>query len=231
MTLTRISLQFEIDIYSDAKEKQPVKDLVRSKLIPQLRAKFLELPPALIAEHGKDIQHAPGSNPSSGFSTPKHQPINSAAGATKPSASTGSQSNSSGSVVNTTTVTDTEEFRTTAAELYQTFTDPQRLAAFTRAPPKVFEGAKKGGKFELFGGNVSGEFLELEEPRKIVQTWRLDQWPAGHYSKLSIEFDQNDVEHVTVMRVEWTGVPVGQEEVTKRNWLEYYVRSIKRTFG
>lgn len=128
-------------------------------------------------------------------------------------------------------MTDTEEFRTTAEELFKTFTDPQRLAAFTRAPPKVFEGAKKGGKFELFGGNVSGVFLELEEPKRIVQSWRLDQWPKGHFSKLHIEFDQNDVDSVTVMRVEWTGVPVGQEEVTKRNWDEYYVRSIKRTFG
>ena len=69
------------------------------------------------------------------------------------------------------------------------------------------------------------------EPTKIVQSWRLDQWPSGHYSTLQIEFDQNDVDSVTVMRVEWTGVPVGQEEVTKRNWLEYYVKCIKRTFG
>ncbi|RKU49119.1 hypothetical protein DL546_007511 [Coniochaeta pulveracea] len=219
---------FEIDIYSDAKEKQPVKDLVRSKIVPQLRKEFAKLSPALIAEHGKDIQHAPGSNPSSGFSTPKHVPI--AAASSTASSSTKTETHK-GKVVNTTTVTDNEEFRTTAEELYKTFTDPQRLAAFTRAPPKVFEGAKKGGKFELFGGNVSGEYLELEEPTKIVQSWRLDQWPAGHYSTLKIEFDQNDVEHVTVMRVEWTGVPVGQEEVTKRNWLEYYVKSIKRTFG
>jgi len=187
----------------------------------------LKLSPALIAEHAKDIQHAPGSNPSSGFSTPKYHPP--AASASAP-VKTSTQSNS-GSVVNTTTVTDNEEFRTTAAELYQTFTDPQRLAAFTREPPKVFEGAKKGGKFELFGGNVSGEYLELQEPTKIVQSWRLNQWPKGHFSTLRIEFDQNDVDSVTVMRVEWTGVPVGQEEITKRNWLEYYVRSIKRTFG
>jgi activator of HSP90 ATPase len=149
MALKRV--QFEIDIYSDSKEKQPVKDLVRSKIVPQLRSEFLKLSPALIAEHGKDIQHAPGSNPSSGFSTPKyHAPTPAPAKAT-----TTTQKNS-GSIVNTTTVTDTEEFRTTAAELFQTFTDPQRLAAFTRAPPKVFDGAKTGGKFELFGGNVSG---------------------------------------------------------------------------
>ena len=219
---------FDIDIYADAKEKQPVKDLVRSKIVPQLRAAFVKLAPALIAEHGKDIQHAPGSNPSSGFSTPKYHPQG-GAGAAK--AETKAAQTSAGGVVNTTTVTDNEEFRTTAAELYQTFTDPARLAAFTRAPPKVFEGARKGGRFELFGGSVQGAYEELEEPRRIVQSWRLDQWPAGHYSRLQIEFDQNDVDSVTVMRVEWTGVPVGQEEVTKRNWLEYYVRSIKRTFG
>jgi activator of HSP90 ATPase len=201
---------------------------VRSKLVPQLREQFLKLAPALIAEHGKDIQHAPGSNPSSGFSTPKlHQPA-----APKPAPSSADpKATTSAAKVNTTTVTDNEEFRTSADELYQTFTDVARLTAFTRAPPRLFEGAKVGGKFQLFDGNVSGEYLELDRPKKIVQTWRLNEWPAGHYSRLQIEFDQNDVDHVTVMRVTWEGVPVGQEDVTKRNWLEYYVKSIKRTFG
>ena len=133
--------------------------------------------------------------------------------------------------MNTTSLTSNEEFRTAASELYTTFTDPARIAAFTRAPPKLFEGAHKGGKFELFGGNVCGEYEILEEPTKIVQKWRLGQWAEGHYSTLTITFDQNDSDAVTVMRVQWDGVPVGQEEVTKRNWGEYYVRSIKTTFG
>lgn len=218
---------FDIDIYSESKEKQPVKDLVRSKIVPQLRQEFLKLGPALVAEHGKDLQHAPGANPSSGFSTPKIHPQASAA----PAAPAVPKATKTVGTVNTTTVTDTEEFRTTADELYQTFTDVGRLTAFTRAPPRVFEGAKQGGKFSLFGGNVSGEYLELDPPKKLVQSWRLNQWPEGHYSRLQIEFDQNDVDHVTVMRVTWEGVPIGQEEVTKRNWLEYYVRSIKQTFG
>ncbi|CAM1506445.1 Fc.00g060860.m01.CDS01 [Cosmosporella sp. VM-42] len=218
---------FDVDIFSESKEKQPVKDLVRTKLVPLLRKEFQKLAPALIAEHGKDIQHAPGSNPSSGFSTPKvHLPT-----AAPKSVPTSSAETKDGGFVNTTTVTDNEEFRTTADEMYQTFTDPGRIAAFTRSPPKIFEGAQKGGKFELFGGNVSGEYVELDAPKKIVQKWRLNQWPAGHFSTLKIEFDQNDVDHVTVMRVTWDGVPVGQEEVTKRNWLEYYIKSIKQTFG
>lgn len=218
--------QFEIDIFADASSKAPVKDLVRAKILPQLRKQFAQLAPDLITAHGKDIQHAPGSGPSSGVSTPKiHVP------SPVPAPSSTSTIKKTGTSVNTTTVTDTEEFRAPASELYITFTDPQRIAAFTRAAPKLFEGAKEGGKFELFGGNVSGTYLELVEPTKIVQSWRLDQWPKGHYSRLEITFDQNDVDNVTVMRVSWSGVPVGQEEVTKRNWREYYVRSIKQTFG
>jgi|TARA_R110002003_G_scaffold70_18_gene6490 activator of HSP90 ATPase len=223
--------QFEIDVYSDDSSKQPVKDLVRAKILPQLRTSLAKLGPAVMAEHGKDIQHAPGSNPGSGFSTPKVYSSSSVNKSTGSKVDGGSQKSSSGTVVNVTTITDSTEFRTDAANLFQTFTDPQRIAAFTRSPPKNFTGAKPGGTFELFGGNVSGEFTELEEPTHIVQKWRLAQWPAGHYSTLSIWFDQNDVDAVTVMRVEWKGVPVGQEEPTKTNWDQYYVRSIKTTFG
>ncbi|KAF1977454.1 co-chaperone [Bimuria novae-zelandiae CBS 107.79] len=221
---------FEIDIYSEDKSKQPVKDLVRSKIVPQLRKSFAKLGPALVAEHAKDIQHAPGTNPSSAFPAAKtysNSGINKAG--SKPAAS--ATQKSGGSLVNTTTINDSTEFRTTAEELFKTFTEPDRLAAFTRSPPKNWSGAKPGGTFELFGGNVSGEFTELEKPTHIVQKWRLGQWPVGHYSTLSIWFDQNDVDAVTVMRVEWKGVPIGQEEPTKGNWGEYYVRSIKTTFG
>jgi activator of HSP90 ATPase len=219
-----------VSLYSEESDKTPIKDLVRSEIVPQLRPKLQKLAPALIAEHGKDIQHAPGSNPSSGFSTPKYV-SSSSVNKEAPKSSTTTLSSSKGPAVNTTTVTDSTEFRTSAAELYQTFSDPQRIAAFTRSAPLVFEGAKVGGKFELFGGNVSGEYTELEEPTKIVQKWRLAQWPQGHYSTLNIRFEQNNVDSVTVMRVDWQGVPIGQEEVTKRNWGEYYVRSIKTTFG
>lgn len=207
--------------------------MVRSKLTPQIRKKLQTLGPTLIAEHGKDIQHAPGSNPSSGFSTPKYV-SNTQIPRSSDAASKGSTTTSSSGkdpAINVTTLNDSAEFRTSAEEMYNTFTDPQRLAAFTRAPPTTFEGAKPGGKFSLFGGNVSGEYTELQQPTEIRQKWRLRQWPEGHYSDLHLIFEQNDVDHVTVMRVEWKGVPVGEEEVTKRNWGEYYVRSIKTTFG
>ena len=204
-----------------------MQDLVRSKITPQLRKKLATLGPALITEHGKDIQHDKNQNPSAGFKPTQVYSSSSINKTSENKASSTASSASKGSSVNVTTVTDNEEFRTSAEELYITFTDPQRIAAFTRAPPKVFEGANVGSKFELFGGNVSGEYTKLDKPKHITQKWRLKQWPEGHYSTLAITFDQNDVDAVTTMRVEWKGVPIGQEEVTKKNWSEYYVRSIK----
>lgn len=127
-------------------------------------------------------------------------------------------------------MTASDEFRTTAEELYTTFTDPQRIAAFTRGAPRQFD-AQPGGKFAIFDGNVTGEFVKLDAPKQIVQKWRLAQWPEGHFSTLEINLDQNDVDGVTQLRVEWSGVPIGQEDVTKQNWELYYVRSIKQTFG
>lgn len=224
-----VMVQFEISVYSDSSSKQPVKDLVRSKILPQLRVELAKLPKVLITEHAKDIQHAPGSNPSSGFATPAYHPHKSpspVAGTPKTATtSTGKVS------VNITTVTASDEFRTTAEELYITFTDPQRIAAFTRGAPRQFEGAKAGGKFAIFDGNVTGEYVTLEPSKRVVQKWRLAQWPEDHFSTQEIVFDQNDVDRVTVMRVTWTGVPIGQEEVVQRNWEGYYVRSIKQTFG
>lgn len=220
---------FEIENYSDSSSKQPVKDLVRSKLVPKLRTELAKLAPALVAEHGKDLQHAPGVNPSSGFTKATSYPQSTKKEVSAPKTET--TTTAAKVSVNTATVTASDEFRTTAEELFKTFTEPERLAAFTRGAPRQFDGAHVGGKFSIFDGNVTGEFVKLDSPKLLVQKWRLAQWPAGHFSTLEINFDQNDVDGVTQMRVSWTGVPAGQEDVTKQNWELYYVRSIKQTFG
>jgi len=130
-------------------------------------------------------------------------------------------------VVNTSNFTTTDEFQTTAEELYNTFLDPQRVAAFTRAPP-VLE-PKVGGAFSLFGGNISGKFTLLTPGKEIVQDWRLKTWVDDHHCRLTLVFDQS-LDGVT-MRATWQGVPVGQEDVVKHNFESYYVRPIKQTFG
>lgn len=45
-------------------------------------------------------------------------------------------------------------------------------------------------RFVLFGGNVCGKYDEIIPNKKITQTWRLKQWPAGHYSNVVMELVQ-----------------------------------------
>ena len=47
----------------------------------------------------------------------------------------------------------------------------------------------------------------------------------GHYCTLKMIFDQGM--DGTTLRITWVGVPIGEEDVTRRNFREYYVNNIK----
>ena len=170
--------QFEIANYADTKDKQGIRDLVRTKIAPQLRQAFGSFSGDLMAQHGKDIQHGPAGEP--GPSTPEAA-IPSPPPAQKPPTDTKAAVapvHTKGTVINTVTLSETYEFNTSAEQLFLTFVDAQRVTAFTRAPPDVWE-PKEGGKFVLFGGNIEGSFKSLEPNKKMVQDWRLADWPKG----------------------------------------------------
>lgn len=86
------------------------------------------------------------------------------------------------------TITFSETFQCRASDLYDTLTKQELVTVFTRNQAKV--DASRGGEFILFDGNVSGKFEELVPNEKIVQLWRYKQWPCGHYSKVTMIFQQ-----------------------------------------
>lgn len=120
-----------------------------------------------------------------------------------------------------------EEFQCNANDLYNALTRAEMLTAFTRSPAKVV--ASRGGEFSLYAGNVQGKFEELVPEKKICQTWRLKNWPSGHYSNVSIELEET--RNSTQMTLKQTGIPSAEYESMKSNWNRYYWHSIKQTFG
>ncbi|KOC69144.1 Activator of 90 kDa heat shock protein ATPase like protein 1 [Habropoda laboriosa] len=131
-----------------------------------------------------------------------------------------------GCKISTTTIKQQKKFQCRAEEFYNVFTTIEMVQAFTKGPVKLE--LKEAGKFELFGGNIHGEFVEIT-PTTIVQKWRCKQWPDGHYSEVTIDiFERNDHTEINLTQ---TGVPVSEEESTKENWERYYWDAIKRTFG
>lgn len=202
---------FETEVFSETKEKSAARDVIKSKIVPRIRSALQAFPTALTDAHGKDVLIAfqAGQTPVVGTAGNAQ---NAEASATKAPAKSATSQRS----LNVSSISETYEFQTLAKELYITFLDQQRLAAFTRAAP-VME-AKVGGKYSLFNGNVQGEILALEENVKIVQTWRLQAWPAQHYAKLTLTFDQGL--DGTNLRMTMSDIPVGQEDAVKHNFGE-----------
>src|SRR5712692_832388 len=68
-------------------------------------------------------------------------------------------------------------------EVFEAFMDPKQHAEFTGAPAEIER--KRGGRLSAYGGHLSGTTLEIDQDRRIVQDWRGDKWPAGHFSRLT----------------------------------------------
>lgn len=205
--------QFNISIDDETAEKAPIKALVREKLVPQLRKKLLAFGVDLIETHGKDIQHQDKK-----LTAQTLQPLAQADDGKKVVGS---------STYNTTTLKLKPTFTASAEQLYKAFLDKPMVAAWSRASPDIE--AKEGSDYSLFNGNIVGKVVKLEENKKIVMTWRLRDWKEGHFATITMDFDQGSGE--TVLNVNWTGIPIGQEEIVENNFQNYYVKPIMLTFG
>jgi activator of HSP90 ATPase len=119
------------------------------------------------------------------------------------------------------------DFRASSADLFAALTDPRRMEAYTQSP--VVLEPRIGGKFSMFGGNISGEFLDVKSNEYIVQKWRSSSWPEGHYSTVTIKF--KDTGEGMRLKLKQTGVPATEAERTQAAWRENVFERIRRMFG
>ncbi|KAI7900916.1 activator of Hsp90 ATPase [Cokeromyces recurvatus] len=215
---------FNISIFDESNEKQVMKEVIRKGLVPLIKQKFEAFSPAMIKENCDDVYI---ESSQMGVPTPPRMASPTVKANANTTAHTTSTPATTAKVLNTTSINDQEEFQTSAHELYLTLTDAQRASIWSRGHVKLEP--KVGAKFELFNGNVTGEILELEPDKKIVKNWRLRSWPQGHYSKVTLEFVQGS--ESVLLKINQTGIPIGEEELTMKNWNGYYWKAIKSAFG
>merc|ERR1712130_988028 len=128
-----------------------------------------------------------------------------------------------------------EGFQATPQLLYEAFTDPRMIQAFTRAPAEV--DLKVGGKFQLFGGSIEGEWTELVPHSKICQKWRFKDWEEGVYSIVEINFEAVEYDIVKVS-LHHTCIPEDdkyhnhyQPQKVKDGWNNFYWDRIHKVLG
>jgi activator of HSP90 ATPase len=117
----------------------------------------------------------------------------------------------------------TVTFKATAHEIYELLMDSKKHSALAGGD-KATISRKVGGKFNI-GGYIEGVNLELVPDMKIVQQWRYEDWPEGHFSTATFTFSEGDGK--TKMTFTQAGVPEQFYEDIKQGWIDYYWTPMK----
>ncbi|HEY2860531.1 MAG TPA: SRPBCC domain-containing protein [Terracidiphilus sp.] len=77
-----------------------------------------------------------------------------------------------------------------------------------------------GGVFTLFGGHIIGRQIELVQDERIVQCWRVVDWPAGIHSIAKFELVEEG--SGTKIVFDHTGFPQGLGRHLADGWKSHY---------
>ncbi|KAB0400433.1 hypothetical protein E2I00_006281, partial [Balaenoptera physalus] len=112
-----------------------------------------------------------------------------------------------------------ELFDTAIEQLYRIFTVKDLVQKFSKSPA-VLE-AEKGGKLQMFDGDITGKYIELLTHKKIIMKWRCRNWPEEHYAIVALNFGRRNYN--------WNceGAPVCEEEKLKFCWQKKHFEEIK----
>jgi activator of HSP90 ATPase len=122
-------------------------------------------------------------------------------------------------------------FNASAARVYATLTDAAQFtklmgfSSMKNAPPAQIA-SEVGGTFSLFGGHIVGRHLELVPGQRIVQAWRVVDWPVGVYS--IAKFEIADRAGKSVLIFDHTGFPNGLGEHLAQGWRTNYWEPLRK---
>jgi|SRR5580658_6086154 activator of HSP90 ATPase len=83
-----------------------------------------------------------------------------------------------------------------------------------------------GGAFSLFGAYIVGRQIELVPNERIVQAWRVQNWPAGIFSIARFALVPQGLS--TKVMFDHTGFPNGAAGHLATGWYEHYWEPLKK---
>ncbi|VDL59110.1 unnamed protein product [Hymenolepis diminuta] len=221
-------LEFEVTCNSSKSDDNDIKEYIRKEGVKFLRKQFAVYINELRTEYSKDLIlptkfTQPSSVKSKENSTDKHL----AEALRKSELGSSNKESEESDIGKTVQISIQEDFMCTPDDLYRVFVTEELTKHFTRDNATIQP--TLGGKYSIFGGNVSGNFIELDENKMISLSWRKSNWPEGHVSLVKLEFERNETG--TRLKVTQSNVPANDKEGTKAGWNTHYFLPIQQTFG
>ena len=121
----------------------------------------------------------------------------------------------------------TVRFAVPPRAIYGALMDSRQHRAFTGAPAKIEP--RVGGRFTAWGPHLSGITVELVKDKRIVQAWRAENWPAGHYSIATFELKRAG--SGTLLIFTQAGVPAKNLKGINAGWKTHYWQPLKKFFA
>jgi activator of HSP90 ATPase len=125
-------------------------------------------------------------------------------------------------------------FKVAPAQVYKTLLSSVAFSASTKKSFDMFTASSAkidsvvGGTFSLFDGHITGRILELVPDQRIVEAWRVVDWPAGAYS--IARFDISPEGSGTRVIFEHVGFPEGLKEHLSIGWQQHYWDAMTKYF-
>jgi activator of HSP90 ATPase len=114
----------------------------------------------------------------------------------------------------------------TADDLYETIMDAKKHTSLSGAPTTMSR--RVGGRFAV-GHDLEGKNLKLVPGKRIVQSWRANNWPKGTYSKATFAFARSaGGAKITFTQ---TGVPDKFRREISTGWKSYYWGPMRKKFA
>ena len=113
----------------------------------------------------------------------------------------------------------------TPHDIYETIMDSKKHTKLSRQPTTVSR--RVGGAFKV-GHDLEGKQLTLTKDKRIVQTWRANNWDKGVYSKATFRFAKTPGgTRVTFVQ---TGVPDKFYGEISKGWRDYYWSPLRKQY-
>ena len=111
--------------------------------------------------------------------------------------------------------------------VYEAWIHPERHAAMTGGAANGESG--EGGAFTAWDGYITGRFLELSPPGRIVMAWRTAEFPEdAPHSRVEIGLVAEG--EGTRLTLSHTDIPKGQGERYRTGWDNFYFQPMIRHF-
>ena len=114
----------------------------------------------------------------------------------------------------------------TPHDIYETIMDSKKHTKLSGSRTKVSR--RVGGEFTV-GRDLEGKNLKLIQDKKIVQSWRANDWPKGHYSRAT--FVLAPARGGTRITFFQSGVPDSHYRSISSGWREYYWEPLQEQFA